>query len=52
MDGRGVISLAGKNYDVARGAGVYLGPTESAAIRAAQGASVKLLHLVVPHIPA
>ncbi len=52
MDGRGIISLAGKNYDVAKGAGVYLGPTESAAIRPAQGASLKLLHLVVPHIPA
>jgi hypothetical protein len=52
MDGSGVISLAGKDYDVAKGAGVYLGPSESAAIRAAQGASLKLLHLVVPHIPA
>jgi hypothetical protein len=52
MEGKGTIRLEGKNYDVSRGAGVYLGPSESAAIQAAPGASVKLLHLVVPSIPA
>ena len=51
MDGRGVIRLANKDYAVARGAGIYLGPSETAAIRSAEGASVKLLHLIVPHIP-
>ena len=52
MEGRGSISLGGKSYDVSRGAGVYLGPSESATIQAADGASVKLFHLVVPRIPA
>jgi hypothetical protein len=50
MEGNGVIALGGKNYDVARGAGIYLGPSEGASVRPADGASVKLLHLVVPHI--
>ena len=50
MDGSGVISLADKDYDVGKGAGIYLGPSEAATIRPADGASVKLLHLVVPHI--
>src|SRR3984885_14527024 len=34
MDGKGVIKLDGKDYDVAKGAGVYLGPTETATIQA------------------
>jgi len=50
MDGSGVISLSGKDYEVGRGAGIYLGPSEAATIRPADGGSVKLLHLVVPHI--
>ena len=41
-----------KNYDVSKGAGVYLGPSESATIQAADGGSLKLFHLVVPRIPA
>ena len=52
MEGRGKINLDNKNYDVAKGAGVYLGPTESATIHAADGGSLKLFHLVVPRIPA
>jgi len=52
MDGKGAIYLEGKNYDVSKGAGIYLGPSESAGIQAADGATVKLFHLVVPHIPA
>ena len=51
MEGRGTIRLAGKDYDVAKGAGVYLGPTETATIRAAEGASIKAFHLAVPPIP-
>ncbi|MFO1282825.1 MAG: hypothetical protein U1F51_10200 [Burkholderiales bacterium] len=51
MDGRGVISLDGKDYPAARGAGVYLGPGESAAIRPDGAAGVKLFHLVVPEVP-
>ncbi len=52
MEGQGRINLENKDYDVAKGAGVYLGPSESATIQAADGASVKLFHLVVPKIPA
>ncbi|MBZ5659970.1 MAG: AraC family ligand binding domain-containing protein [Acidobacteriia bacterium] len=52
MEGEGSIRLNDKNYDVSKGAGVYLGPSESATIQPAPGASVKLLHLVVPKIPA
>lgn len=51
MDGKGRITLEGKDYDVAKGAGVYLGPSESATLQAADGASLKLFHLVVPQIP-
>jgi len=51
MDGKGSIRLNDKAYDVEKGGGVYLGPTESASIQAANGASLKLFHLVVPPIP-
>jgi hypothetical protein len=51
MDGRGSIRLDAKSYDVERGAGVYLGPRETATIRPAEGASLKLFHLIVPQIP-
>ena len=51
MDGKGRIRLNDKDYDVEKGAGVYLGPSETATIQAASGASLKLFHLVVPHIP-
>ena len=52
MEGQGSILLDHKNYDVARGAGVYLGPSESATIQAGAASSLKLFHLVVPRIPA
>jgi quercetin dioxygenase-like cupin family protein len=51
MEGKGTIRLENKDYEVSRGAGVYLGPAESASLRAAEGASLKLFHLVVPRIP-
>jgi hypothetical protein len=51
MEGSGRIRLENKDYDVAKGAGVYLGPSEGATIQAAPGASLKLFHLVVPQIP-
>jgi hypothetical protein len=54
MEGSGVIRLDGKDYEVAKGAGVYLGPTDNAIIRndgRAAGASLKLFHLEVPPIP-
>ncbi len=52
MEGKGSIRLEHTEYEVARGAGVYLGPSESAAIRAAAGSALKLFHLIVPHIRA
>jgi glyoxylate utilization-related uncharacterized protein len=52
MEGRGSINLDNKDYEVSKGAGVYLGPSETATIQAAEGTSVKLFHLVVPRIPA
>jgi quercetin dioxygenase-like cupin family protein len=51
MEGRGTIRLENKDYEVSRGAGVYLGPAESASLKAAEDASMKLFHLVVPRIP-
>lgn len=51
MEGQGKIRLEGKDYDVTKGAGVYLGPSETATIQAGDGASLKLFHLVVPQIP-
>lgn len=51
MEGKGSIRLDNKDYEVLKGAGVYLGPSESATIEPATGASLKLLHLVVPKIP-
>ncbi len=49
MDGNGRITLNGKGYDVAKGAGVCLGPSEKATIEAKNG-SLKLFVLVVPKI--
>jgi hypothetical protein len=51
MDGKGRIRLDNRDYDVEKGAGVYLGPAETTAIQAATGASLKLFHLIVPQIP-
>jgi hypothetical protein len=51
MAGKGTINLDNKDYAVPKGAGVYLGPSETATIKAEAGESVKLFHLVVPQIP-
>jgi mannose-6-phosphate isomerase-like protein (cupin superfamily) len=51
MEGKGSIHLDRKDYDVSKGAGVYLGPSESATIEPTPGGSLKVLHLVVPRIP-
>ncbi len=50
MEGAGVITLEGKDYDVPKGAGIYLGPNETARITQAGTEPLKLLHLVVPKI--
>ena len=36
MEGKGKIRLDNKDYDVTKGAGVYLGPSEHATIQAAE----------------
>ena len=52
MEGEGTITLDAKEHKVKKGAGVYLGPSESASIRPAGAAPLKLFHLVVPHLSA
>ena len=52
MEGQGQIGLGAKNYDVSKGSGVYLGPSEGATVQAAGAGPLKLFHLVVPRIPA
>lgn len=51
MEGSGSIALEGKTHGVTQGMGLYLGPSESATIQAASGATLKIFHLVVPRIP-
>jgi quercetin dioxygenase-like cupin family protein len=51
MEGKGTINLENKNHEVTKGMGIYLGPSETASISAAPGATVKIFHLVVPQIP-
>lgn len=48
MDGKGRVRLDGKDYDVEKGMGIYLGPSETMRIEAANDSKLKLFHLVVP----
>jgi glyoxylate utilization-related uncharacterized protein len=48
MEGEATITLDGKDHQVAKGNGVYLGPTENARIAHRGSAPLKLFHLVVP----
>lgn len=50
MDGLGVITLNGKDYEVGKGNGFYLGPAEAASIRQRGTGTLKLLQLVVPEL--
>jgi len=50
MEGQGVITLDGKDYEVAKGAGIYLGANESADVRHAGSEPLKLFHLMVPKL--
>jgi quercetin dioxygenase-like cupin family protein len=50
MEGEGTIQLGNRDYEVKKGAGVYLGPNETATIRPAPGTSLKLFQVVVPTI--
>jgi hypothetical protein len=50
MEGCGSIRLENEDYDVSKGAGVYLGPAEIAVIQARDQESLKLFHLLVPKL--
>jgi quercetin dioxygenase-like cupin family protein len=50
LEGEGVVTLSSKEYTVAKGAGFYLGPLETASIRQQGNAPLKLFHLVVPKL--
>src|SRR5579863_6883666 len=50
MQGEATITLDSKDHNVRKGAGVYVGPSESAVIRADGKDPLKLFHLVVPHL--
>ena len=52
MEGQGKIRLNGKEYEVKKGAGVYLGPSEGASIEATGSSELKVFQLTVPKIPA
>ncbi len=52
MEGEATITLNAVDHRVGKGAGVYLGPSESARIAQAGAAPLKLLHLVVPTLSA
>jgi glyoxylate utilization-related uncharacterized protein len=48
MDGEATIRLNDADHRVGKGAGVYVGPSETARVSPAGGTPVKLFHLAVP----
>jgi glyoxylate utilization-related uncharacterized protein len=48
MEGEATITLEGRDHQVAKGNGIYLGPTEKARIAQRGSVPLKLFHLVVP----
>jgi hypothetical protein len=50
MEGDATIALNGAEHRVGKGAGVYLGPSETARISHAGSAPLKLFHLTVPRM--
>jgi glyoxylate utilization-related uncharacterized protein len=48
MEGEGTITLNARTHDVAKGNGIYLGPSESASIKQRGTEPLKLFQLVVP----
>jgi glyoxylate utilization-related uncharacterized protein len=48
MEGEATITLNGTDHQVAKGNGIYLGPTEAARIAQRGSAPLKLFQLVVP----
>jgi len=45
MEGEGTISLNSKDHQVGQGAGIYLGPSESARVTQSGSGTLKLFHL-------
>ena len=45
MEGEGTISLNSKDHKVGQGAGIYLGPSESARVTQSGSGTLKLFHL-------
>src|SRR5579864_6962491 len=50
MQGAAAITLDSKDYNVKKGSGVYVGPSETAVIKQIGTTPLKLFHLVVPHL--
>ncbi len=50
MQGEATITLDSKDHSVKKGAGVYVGPSESVTVKQSGAAPLKLFHLVVPHL--
>ena len=48
MEGHGAITLNDKDHEVAKGHGIYLGPSESARIAQRGQTPLKIFQLVVP----
>lgn len=48
VEGDASVKLEGKSYDISKGSGVYLGPSETASLTAPAGKQAKLFQLVVP----
>lgn len=51
MEGEATIILNSKEHRVGKGAGVYLGPSESARVEQWGSGTLKIFHLVVPRLP-
>ena len=50
MEGEATITLDAKEHKVKKGAGTYVGPSDSVTIKQSGIGPVKLFHLVVPHL--
>jgi mannose-6-phosphate isomerase-like protein (cupin superfamily) len=50
MQGEATITLDSKDHSVRKGCGVYVGPSESVAIKQAGSDPLKLFHLTVPRL--
>ncbi len=50
MQGEATITLDSKDHNVRKGSGVYVGPSETVAIKQVGTSRLKLFHLVVPHL--